>query len=56
MGIYNTISFHKDDNRIKGFSSSTNIYPGPAAHTALHLEIEPNFITASPGRMDNRES
>lgn len=48
MGVYSTISFHKDDHHIKGFSSSTNIHPGSAAHTALHPELEPNFITAPP--------
>lgn len=48
MGIYNTVSFNKDDNHSKGFSSSTNIYPGPAVHTALYLEIEHKLITMSP--------
>lgn len=48
MGIYNTISFNRNDNHLKGFSSSTNIYPGPAAHTALYLGIENNLIIMSP--------
>ena len=48
MGIYNTVSFKRDDNHFKEFSSPTNIYPGPAAHTALYLGIELNLITRSP--------
>lgn len=48
MRIYNTVSFNRDDNHFKGFSSPTNIYPGPATHTALYLGIERNLITMSP--------
>lgn len=48
MGIYNTVAFNWDDNHFKGFSSSTNIYPGPAAHTALDSGTEHNLITVSP--------
>lgn len=55
MGIYNTVSFNRDDNHFKGFSSPTNIYPGPAAHTALYLGIERNLITISP-REDKSEN
>lgn len=48
MGIYNTISFTRDDNHFKGFTSLTNIYPGPAAHTALYVGIEHNLIMMFP--------
>lgn len=48
MRIYNTVSFNRDGNHFKGFSSPTNIYPGPAAHTAPHLGIEHHLIIMSP--------
>lgn len=48
MGIYNTVSFNRDNNHFKGFSSPTNIYPGPAAHTALYLGVEHGLIITSP--------
>ena len=56
MGLYHSISFNKDNNHFQGFSSSTNMYPGPAAHTALYLGMEHNFITRLPIRINHRES
>lgn len=56
MGIYHSVSFNKDNNHFQGFSSSTNIYPGPAAHTALYRGMEHNFITRLPVRINHRES
>lgn len=48
MGIYNTVSFTRDGNHFKGFSAPTNIYPGPAARTALYLGMDTISYHVSP--------